>query len=63
MGDSMRVLVLGAGGFIGRHIVGDLLDAGHEVVGTVRSTEALSRAFPKAGFVAVDLAQAVRTED
>jgi len=41
----MRILVLGAGGFIGRHIVGDLLDAGHEVVGTARSTDALSRAF------------------
>jgi len=63
MGDSMRVLVLGAGGFIGRHIVGDLLDAGHEVVGTARSIEVLSRAFPKARFVAINLAQAVRTED
>lgn len=28
-GDYMRILVLGAGGFIGRQIVGTLLDAGH----------------------------------
>lgn len=59
----MRVLVLGAGGFIGRQIVGDLLGAGHEVVGTARSIEALSPAFPMAKFVTVDLAKAVRAED
>lgn len=63
MGNSMRVLVLGAGGFIGRYIVSDLMDAGHEIVGTARSTEALSRAFPKARFVAINLAQALHTED
>ena len=59
----MRVLVLGAGGFIGRHIVGDFLDAGDEVVGTARSTETLSLAVPKAKFVAIDLAKALRVED
>lgn len=59
----MRVLVLGAGGFIGRHIVGGLLAAGHEVVGAARSTEALSAAYPKAKFVTIDLAKALRVED
>lgn len=58
----MRVLVLGAGGFIGRHIVSDLLDAGHEVVGTARATESLSSAFPAATFVAINLAKALRAE-
>jgi nucleoside-diphosphate-sugar epimerase len=59
----MRVLVLGAGGFIGRHIVGDLLDAGHEVVGTARSIDGLRSAFPKASFIAIDLAKALLAED
>jgi uncharacterized protein YbjT (DUF2867 family) len=62
-GDYMRILVLGAGGFIGRQIVGTLLDAGHRVVGTVRSTDALSAAFPKAKFIAIDLAKALSAKD
>src|SRR3982751_464295 len=32
----MRVLVTGAGGFIGSHLVGALIDAGHEVRALVR---------------------------
>ncbi len=32
----MRVLVTGANGFVGRHVVETLIRAGHEVVGTVR---------------------------
>ena len=62
-GDYMRILVLGAGGFIGRQIVGSLLDAGHRVVGTVRSTDALSAAFPNAKFIAIDLAKALSVKD
>lgn len=31
-----RMLVLGAGGYIGRHVVKALLDDGHEVIGVVR---------------------------
>lgn len=41
----MRILVLGAGGFIGRHIVAELLAAGHDVIGVARSTKALVAAF------------------
>jgi len=59
----MQILVLGAGGFIGRHIVAELIAAGHEVVGTARSTTALAAAFPQATFVALDLAKAINPED
>lgn len=59
----MKILVLGAGGFIGRHIVAELLAAGHNVVGVARSTKALSAAFPQATFIALDLAKTVNPED
>jgi uncharacterized protein YbjT (DUF2867 family) len=59
----MRILLLGAGGFIGRHILAELLGAGHEVVGVARSTKALHAGFPQAAFAALDLARAVRAED
>jgi nucleoside-diphosphate-sugar epimerase len=39
----MRVLVIGAGGVVGRRLVPQLLAAGHEVVATVRSTHGLAR--------------------
>ena len=37
-GDSERVLVTGAGGFIGHHLVAGLLDAGYEVAAFLRYT-------------------------
>lgn len=52
----MRILLLGANGFIGRHIFADLLAAGHDVIGVARSTRALAAAFPEAEFVELDLA-------
>jgi len=54
----MRVMLLGAGGFIGRHILLALAAAGHEVVAVVRSSSGLERLFPDVRFVTVDLAQA-----
>lgn len=51
----MRVLVTGAGGFIGQHLTASLLEAGHEVVGAVRDPEALRRRFPEVSAIRVDL--------
>jgi len=58
----MRILLLGAGGFIGRHLLADLLAAGHDVIGLVRSTRLLADAFPEAHFVSMDLAKATRVD-
>lgn len=54
----MHVMVLGAGGFIGRHIMTDLLASGHRVTGVVRDDRGLAEAFPTAGFISMDLARA-----
>lgn len=51
----MRVLVVGASGFIGRRIVGHLSDAGHEVVAAVRRVEETRRIFPGLDVLACDL--------
>lgn len=59
----MRVLLLGAGGFIGRHILVDLLAAGHDVIGVVRYIGSLAEAFPEASFVRIDLARALQPSD
>ncbi|MBP7136375.1 MAG: SDR family oxidoreductase [Sphingomonadaceae bacterium] len=59
----MRILLLGAGGFIGRHILSDLLAVGHEVVGVARSTASLAHTFPDARFVQLNLAQAIHVDD
>lgn len=55
----MRIMLLGAGGFIGRHILSELSAAGHELIGVVRSIGNLALAFPQCKFVAIDLAFAV----
>lgn len=59
----MRILLLGAGGFIGRHILSDLITAGHDVVGVVRPGPDLTAVFPAASFVALDLAHTLSAED
>jgi uncharacterized protein YbjT (DUF2867 family) len=55
----MRVLVLGAGGFIGRHVFAALIDAGYEPVGAVRRTADFARMFPDHSSVACDMTKDV----
>ena len=54
----MRIMLLGAGGFIGRHIVAELLAAGHEVIAIVRKPGNLAAAFPQVRLLPLDLAMA-----
>jgi uncharacterized protein YbjT (DUF2867 family) len=51
----MRVLVLGAYGLIGTHVVARLLASGHEVVGLGRDTRTAARRFPDAEWIDADL--------
>jgi len=44
---SLRVLVTGASGFVGRYLVGELLRRGHHVVALARSEEKLRRVVPE----------------
>ena len=53
----MRVLVVGAGGFIGRHIVIEAARAGHEIVACGRDTAQLRFMFPALKAVACDFAR------
>jgi uncharacterized protein YbjT (DUF2867 family) len=59
----MRILVLGAGGFIGRHILADLVAHGHEAIAVARSSRGLKGAFPDVPIIEMDLAQAVTPGD
>lgn len=47
----MKVLVTGAGGFVGSHVMASLLGAGHEVTGTVRPGD---RRAEEPGYLAAD---------
>ncbi|MFD2264633.1 NAD(P)H-binding protein [Lacibacterium aquatile] len=51
----MRILLLGATGFIGRHIASRLLRQGHEVVAGVRDTASARRRFPDIAVSRIDL--------
>jgi uncharacterized protein YbjT (DUF2867 family) len=59
----LRVLVLGAAGFIGRHIVSELLAAGHVPVGGVRRVQDFARAFPGVETIECDLARDFSAQD
>lgn len=50
----MRILVTGATGFIGRHLIAELLTAGHEVVAAVRDVKGIRHRFPAVVAVRVD---------
>lgn len=58
----MRILVVGASGFIGRHLTARLLVDGHEVVGCVRDAARFKRMFAAAEAIESDLARDVDAE-
>lgn len=51
----MRVLLLGATGFLGRHICAHLLEQGYEVVAAVRDVDSARRRFPGIETIRLDL--------
>jgi len=51
----MRVLLLGATGFLGRHICARLLDQGLTVTAAVRDTECAARRFPGIQTIRIDM--------
>jgi uncharacterized protein YbjT (DUF2867 family) len=59
----MRVLVTGAYGFIGSHVLARLAADGHELIGVGRRVGEAARRFPNVRWVPVDFAQATRPED
>jgi uncharacterized protein YbjT (DUF2867 family) len=50
----VRILVTGASGFIGRHVVAGLRSAGHEVVAAARHVDELPRRFPGIATLRID---------
>jgi uncharacterized protein YbjT (DUF2867 family) len=51
----VRVLLTGANGFLGRHLLAGLLQAGHEVVPAVRRPAETDRLLPRPASIAIDL--------
>ncbi len=58
----MRILLTGANGFIGSHLLAGLQARGHQVVAAVRDPEALRGRFPKTAAIACDFNRDVRPE-
>jgi uncharacterized protein YbjT (DUF2867 family) len=59
----MRIMLLGANGFIGRHVLAELLAHGHEVVAVVRRITGVDRDVRGTQFIEIDLADAVKEAD
>lgn len=59
----MHILLLGAGGFIGRHLLSELLASGHRVRAVARDVTALRDMEPGAEWVALNLARATDAQD
>lgn len=53
----MKILITGAGGFIGSHLVEALQDAGHELVAAVRHPERVQKRFPGVDAIRADCGQ------
>ncbi len=59
----MRVLLLGGGGFIGRHILAELVRHGHDVIAVARASHGLVEAFPGMRIEGRDLSKALHASD
>lgn len=59
----MRVLITGADGFIGRHLVIVLLEAGYRVIGCVHSIEKVGVRMPAADYIPCDFMQDITPSD
>jgi uncharacterized protein YbjT (DUF2867 family) len=59
----LKVLVTGADGFIGRHLVAALLARGHQVVGIVRDPDRFTRLFPRLAYIRADFTKDQHSED
>lgn len=59
---AMHILLLGAGGFVGRHILSELLASGHTVRAVARDISALREMEPGAEWLALNLARMTRPE-
>ncbi len=59
----MNILLTGATGFIGRHILQSLENEGHNVTACVRNPEKLQQCFPNTCFIEVDFAKANSLEN
>lgn len=53
LGDVLKVLVTGAGGYIGRHVVNVLVDQGHDVIAAVRPGSKIEN--PKVSTTSADI--------
>lgn len=62
-GCKQHVLVTGATGFVGSHVIRHLLAHGHRVTACVRHVAAARGLFPEAGAVPCDFTRDLRTED
>lgn len=59
----MRVLITGADGFIGRHLVIALLEAGYRVIGGVHNIEKVGIRMPAADYIPCDFMQDITPSD
>lgn len=58
----MHILLLGAGGFVGRHILSELLASGHRVRAVARDVSSLREMEPGAEWIGLDLARATNAD-